>query len=151
MNLLRSAPLRLATVLAAAALLGTVATVASPAAQASPVRPSVPAVSCPGSTVCNPSHWSANMFAAPELSGTYVKLDYGTGLYINCWAYGQNVSGPWGTSNIWDYVNWTTKYGGAPPNGYGYSGYVSDTVVYTGTNGPPWWVGQCPSSLRGNA
>ncbi len=60
MNLLRSAPLRLATVLAAAALLGTVATVASPAAQASPVRPSVPAVSCPGSTVCNPSHWSAN-------------------------------------------------------------------------------------------
>ena len=49
------------------------------------------------------------MFAAPELSGTYVKLDYGTGLYINCWAYGQNVSGPWGTSNIWDYVNWTTN------------------------------------------
>lgn len=43
------------------------------------------------------------------------------------------------------------KYGGAPPNGYGYSGYVSDTVVYTGTNGPPWWVGQCASSLRGNA
>jgi hypothetical protein len=109
--------------------------------------PSVAAFSCgpaDRSNVCNPWGSGVNLRDTPNASGNAVYLDYGTGLFINCYQYGQNINGPWGTSDIWDYVSWTSEFG------YVYNGYVSDTYVYTGSNGPPSWVGRCPNGLTGN-
>jgi uncharacterized protein YraI len=119
----------------AAALL-IVGAVAAPSADA--------AVTCQRSTVCNPKYSGVNLRVSPSASPPGLYLNHGDGLYINCWQTGQWISGPWGTSNIWDFVSWTSQYG------YTYYGYVSDTYVYTGTNGPPPWVARCPNGLRGN-
>lgn len=122
-----------------------VAMVAVMMAPALVVTPTAAQAACSRSTICNPWGSGVNLRATPHVSGTPVWLNYGDGLYINCYQYGDGISGPWGYSNIWDYVSWTTQYG------YRYYGYVSDTYVYTGTNGPPSWVGRCPPNLVGNA
>jgi hypothetical protein len=102
---------------------------------------------CVRSNICNPSGSGVNLRVNPSASGHAIWLSYlngHNGLYINCYQLGQTVPGPWGTSNVWDFVSWTSQYK------YKYSGYVSDTYVYTGTNGPPWWVARCPGGLHGN-
>jgi hypothetical protein len=40
--------------------------------------------------------------------------------YLSCWRLGDRISGPYGSTNLWYFV----------PNG----GYVSDALLYTGTN-----------------
>lgn len=47
-----------------------------------------------------------------------------------CYAYGTTVTGKYGTSNIWDQIQWKDSRGVVN------IGYVSDTYVYTGSDGP---------------
>jgi hypothetical protein len=121
--------------------------VGSSAAQASVthVRTTVASTSCIyPSNVCNPSGYGVNIRNTPHASGNRKFLNYGNGLFINCWRHGQTIPGPWGTSDIWDFITWSNQYQ------WTYKGYVSDTFVYTGSNGPPSWVGQCPANWAGN-
>ncbi|GAB3406814.1 hypothetical protein [Flindersiella endophytica] len=100
--------------------------------------------SCTPSSICNPWGSGVNIRNTPNASGNALFLNYGNGLFINCWQTGQTITGPWGTSNIWDFISWSSQYG------YDHQGYVSDTYVYTGTNGPPPGLGRCPPGLVGN-
>jgi uncharacterized protein YraI len=94
--------------------------------------------------ICNPWSSGVNMRNAPSASGSSLYLNHGNGVYINCWQHGDTITGPWGTSDIWDFISWSDQYQGQ------YQGYVSDTYVYTGSNGPPGWLAQCPPGLTGD-
>ena len=48
----------------------------------------------------------------------------GTSVGIACQTTGDTVTGPWGPTNIWDYIDYGNR-----------GGYVTDAYVYTGTNG----------------
>jgi surface antigen len=48
----------------------------------------------------------------------------GTAVGIACQTTGTTVTGPWGATNIWDYIDYGNR-----------GGYVTDAYVYTGTNG----------------
>ena len=81
------------------------------------------------SDVCNPSVSGVNLREGTNTSAKIiVQLPAGTGLFIDCQTFGQQINGPWGTSKIWDHVTWTSFTGSV-------TGYVSDTYVYTGTGG----------------
>nr|WP_143545605.1 hypothetical protein [Rhodococcus sp. 06-1059B-a] len=56
-------------------------------------------------------------------------LSPGTGLRVVCQKVGQRVTGPYGSSEIWDYV----VVSGGPNNGK--EGMVADANIYTGSNG----------------
>lgn len=70
---------------------------------------------------------------------TIYTLGNGTKLWIRCYYHGETVSGPWGSSDIWDVVPEFQEpgqpvasfspYGGNPP-------VVSDAWVYTGSMTP---------------
>jgi hypothetical protein len=110
---------------------------------------SAQAVSCPAPTnttaqICNPAGSGVNLRVHPQASGNAKWLSYGGTVFINCWQTGQNINGPWGTSDIWDFVSWTSAWG------YAFQGFVSDTYIYTGTNGPIPGAARCPGGLQGN-
>jgi uncharacterized protein YraI len=56
--------------------------------------------------------------------------DAGSSVYIQCYATGQSVSGPYGTENIWDYAGPGQPAG---PDEIGV-GWLPDADVYTGSN-----------------
>lgn len=107
----------------------------------------VPAeASCGRSTICNPARsgvWLERYVSGPIVGPITAYMNYGDGLYINCYQQGAGSSGPWGWSTIYDYISWSTQYG------WRYQGYIPDNYVYTGTNGPPPGVALCPPGLKG--
>jgi len=67
-----------------------------------------------------------NLRAGPGGSTNLIGcIPVNTTIGIDCTAIGNNVTGPYGTENIWDH----TTYKGT-------SGYVADAWVYTGKNAP---------------
>jgi uncharacterized protein YraI len=81
-----------------------------------------PALAATG-TVHTDSGVAVTVRSTPSTSGTPVgSVADGTSVTIDCQATGDTVTGKYGTSDIWDHV---------PATG----GYVSDTYVYTGTDG----------------
>lgn len=70
-----------------------------------------------------------NRSSYPSTACTYVTyLAPGTALHIVCQRWGQPVSGPYGTTALWDYVVVNV-------NGRTYEGYATDAYIYTGSNG----------------
>ncbi|WP_374404329.1 hypothetical protein [Streptomyces sp. 35G-GA-8] len=66
--------------------------------------------------------YRVNVRSGPGTSYRLVKvLPYGASVPINCQKPGEWVSGPYGTTNLWDNI----------ANGQ----FVSDAYVYTGSNG----------------
>ncbi|MFE6778601.1 SH3 domain-containing protein [Streptomyces sp. NPDC057702] len=66
--------------------------------------------------------YRVNVRSGPTTTSPVVKvLAYNARVRIRCQRRGQNVSGPYGTSNVWDSI--------APGQ------YVSDTYVRTGSDG----------------
>ncbi|CAO3569286.1 unnamed protein product [Mortierella alpina] len=63
-----------------------------------------------------------NIHSAPSTSSAVVgSIKNGASVDIDCTATGTTVTGKFGTSSVWDHVP---------------GGYVTDTYVYTGTDGP---------------
>lgn len=61
----------------------------------------------------------------PDQSGAPITtLPEGTSLRLQCWVHGQTIAGYWYTGDTWHRITSPAV------------GYVSDTYVYTGTNGP---------------
>jgi uncharacterized protein YraI len=72
----------------------------------------------------NTAGGALNIRATPSTSGTIVgTVADGAAISIDCQSTGSSVTGTYGTSTLWDHI--TSK------------GYVSDTYVYTGSDG---WV-----------
>jgi uncharacterized protein YraI len=93
-----------------AALLGTVVLFAGPAQAAT-------------GTVHTTSGAPLNVRSGPHTSSSIVgSVADGTSVTIDCQTYGDTVTGKYGTSNLWDHLP-------------GKGGYVSDTYVYTGSDG----------------
>lgn len=64
---------------------------------------------------------SLNIRSGPHTTSTIVgSVADGTTISFNCQTHGDTVTGKYGTSDIWDHVS---------------TGYVSDTYVYTGSDG----------------
>ncbi|MBH5316369.1 SH3 domain-containing protein [Paenibacillus sp. GSMTC-2017] len=57
--------------------------------------------------------------------GIVVAVPSGQDVYVDCYKNGQTVTGKYGTSNIWNLAYYN-----------GYWGYISDTYVNTGSDGP---------------
>lgn len=75
-----------------------------------------------------------NMRSGPSTGdGLVTCVSSGAVITVQCVATGSAVTGPYGTSSLWDYTNWN-----------GHSGYVSDALVFTGTNSAV--AGTCGSS-----
>ncbi len=105
-----------ASVAAVAVPLAAVLLTASPAAAAT-------------GTVHTDSGAAVNVRSAPNTSSSIVgSVSDGTSVTIDCQIIGQQVTGKYGTSTLWDHI---------PAKG----GYVSDTYVYTGSDG--WVAPQC--------
>jgi uncharacterized protein YraI len=65
--------------------------------------------------------YRVNVRSGPSTSSRIVKvLAYDARVPIYCQCPGQTISGPYGTTSIWDYIG---------------SGYVSDAYVKTGSDG----------------
>ncbi|TVT18322.1 hypothetical protein FNH05_35585 [Amycolatopsis rhizosphaerae] len=81
-----------------------------------------PALAAAG-TVHTDSGLPLTVRAAPSTSASAVgSVANGTAVTIGCQSNGETVTGKYGTSDIWDYL---------PAS----NGYVSDTYVYTGSDG----------------
>ncbi|WP_347553189.1 SH3 domain-containing protein (plasmid) [Pseudalkalibacillus hwajinpoensis] len=59
-----------------------------------------------------------------------LSIPSGSSVPYYCYARGTTVTGKYGTSNIWDQIQWEDS------RGVMNIGYVSDTYVYTGSDGP---------------
>lgn len=106
------------------------------------------------SAVCNSGHQPAGLEVFPTADPAYsadlvrnrtiTVLPYGTGLYIKCFQYGQTVKGPWGRSNVWIFVDWTSV------TGHDHAGIVSAAYSNSGTGGgPAFGYGLCGSNRHG--
>ncbi|AUZ27218.1 SH3 domain-containing protein [Bacillus cabrialesii] len=81
-------------------------------------------------TVSTSSGAPVNMRSGPGTNyPIMLSIPSGTRVPYYCYAYGTTVTGKYGTSNIWDQVQWKDSRGVV-------IGYVSDTYVYTGSGGP---------------
>nr|WP_234440681.1 SH3 domain-containing protein [Streptomyces rimosus] len=66
--------------------------------------------------------YRVNVRSGPSTGASLVRqLPYGARVSIRCQRHGQRVSGPYGTTDIWDCI--------APGQ------YVSDSYVHTGSDG----------------
>lgn len=81
-----------------------------------------PALAAAG-TVHTDSGIAVTVRATPSTAGASVgTIADGTAVTIDCQASGQTVTGKYGTSDVWDHIAAS-------------GGYVSDTYVYTGSDG----------------
>ena len=71
--------------------------------------------------------------SASESSSSLACVPYKTTLSISCTTNGTSVSGPYGSTRLWDKVSYS-----------GRTGYVPDAWMYTGTSGPV--AASCTSS-----
>lgn len=82
-------------------------------------------------TVSTSSGAPVNMRSGPGTSwGIVTTIPSGTRIPIYCYKIGTTVTGKYGTSNIWNYTERTLASGEIVP------GFVSDTYMYTGSDGP---------------
>ena len=97
-----------------------------------------PAAAATG-TVHTDSGASLTVRSGPHLSSTAVgSVADGATINITCQTHGDTVTGKYGTSNIWDHIS---------------SGYVTDTYVFTGSDGlvaPLCGSGGCSTSGLGD-
>lgn len=81
-------------------------------------------------TVSSSSGAPINMRSGPSTSYPIMaSIPSGTKVPVYCYKTGQTVTGKYGTSNVWDQIQYTV-------NGVTNIGYVSDTYVYTGSDSP---------------
>ncbi|MCR8846370.1 SH3 domain-containing protein [Paenibacillus sp. SC116] len=67
-----------------------------------------------------------NLRAAATTSGNIVTaVPSGQNVYVRCYVRGETVTGKYGTSNIWNRAFYNDKWG-----------FISDTYVKTGSDGP---------------
>lgn len=72
-------------------------------------------------TVHTDSGEAVNVHSGPHTASSVVgSVANGAGITITCQTYGDTVTGKYGTSDIWDKIS---------------SGYITDTYVYTGSDG----------------
>jgi hypothetical protein len=110
-------------------------------------RPSIgPAVACQFSQMCSPNYGGANMRVGPYLVSRGVAwipdITAGrhTGLFISCYAYGDNPGysgGNWPSTNVWYMITWTEYYGNR------YQGFINGGFIDTGGTDPAPGYGQC--------
>lgn len=82
-------------------------------------------------TVSTSSGAPVNMRSGPGTNyPIMLSIPSGSRVPYYCYAYGTTVTGKYGTSNIWDQIQWKDS------RGIVNIGYVSDTYVYTGSDGP---------------
>lgn len=80
-----------------------------------------PASAAASGTVHTDSGVAVNMHSGPHTSDSVTgSAANGSSISIDCQTYGDSVTGKYGTSNIWDHTS---------------SGYLTDTYVYTGSDG----------------
>ncbi|GAA4203323.1 hypothetical protein [Actinocatenispora rupis] len=79
-----------------------------------------PAAAATG-TVHTDSGAAVNVHSGPHTGDSVVgSVANGAGITIDCQTYGDTVTGKYGTSNVWDHIS---------------TGYITDTYVYTGSDG----------------
>ncbi|MCY8190021.1 SH3 domain-containing protein [Bacillus spizizenii] len=82
-------------------------------------------------TVSTSSGAPVNMRSGPGTNWAIVTtIPSGTRIPIYCYKTGTTVTGKYGMSNIWNYTERTLASGEIVP------GFVSDTYMYTGSDGP---------------
>ncbi len=99
---------------------------------------SVPAEAATGTIDTDPG-WTLNLREQPNTSSAVlVEMPSDTTLDLQCWTDGESVNGKWGWSSLWH----RTSYAGQV-------GYVPDTWVYTGVNGPAPGESECGDGSAG--
>ncbi|MCA1057510.1 SH3 domain-containing protein [Rossellomorea aquimaris] len=82
-------------------------------------------------TISTNSGAPINMRSGPGTNyPVMLSIPSGSRVPYYCYKYGTTVTGKYGTSNIWDQIEWRDS------RGVMNIGYVSDTYVYTGSDGP---------------
>ncbi|WP_124048883.1 SH3 domain-containing protein [Priestia endophytica] len=82
-------------------------------------------------TISTNSGTPINMRSGPGTSyPIMLSIPSGSRVPYYCYSYGTTVTGKYGTSNVWDQIQWKDSRGVVN------IGYVSDTYVYTGSDGP---------------
>lgn len=82
-----------------------------------------PALAAPiGRVIAQPC---LNLRSSPSSSASVLTcIPYNKTITISCTMSGSSMTGPYGTTKLWDKTTWSGK-----------TGYVTDAYVYTGTNG----------------